>query len=88
MRPKQFQEYVISHLEDIVIEAREGGFFSIDEIDDLANNLKSIKVKDDIRSKVENWNMKDWGALMLAWVLVPFIVCALPFAWIWSQFKR
>ena len=54
MRPKQFQEYVISHLEDIVIEAREGGFFSIDEIEDLAKNLKSIKVKDDIRSKVEN----------------------------------
>lgn len=87
MQPRQFKKHVVRELDGIVLEAREGGFFSIDEIEDLASELKSIEIKDDIRSKIENWRLKDWGALCLAWFLVPLIVCLLPFAWLWGRFK-
>ena len=88
MNGKALKIYIVKQLKGIVYEAREGGYFSIDEIDDLANEILEMKINDDLKSKVEEYGFKDWSQLILAWFLVPFILIILPFAWLLGAFKR
>ena len=79
MKPKQEVARIQLELEGIVWEAREGGFFSIDDIEEIAKELKDINWSEGKDKKEPSWFL-GFGA----WFAIPFMVCLIPFAYLYS----
>lgn len=72
----------IEELDGIVWEAREQGFFSIDDVEDVSNKLKNYVEEFD--QPVNQKGKVLHGAV--AWFMIPIFVVLLPFAWLYSFF--
>lgn len=79
---KKFDEF-IEDLEGIVWEAREQGFFSIDDVEDVATRMKNYKLE--YLDQPEKSN-KDLLRGAVAWFMIPIFLILLPFAWLYSFF--
>ena len=79
---KKFDEF-IDDLEGIVWEAREQGFFSIDDVEDVATRMKNYKLEYLDQSEKPN---KDLLRGAVAWFMIPIFLILLPFAWLYSFF--
>lgn len=79
---KKFDEF-IEDLEGIVWEAREQGFFSIDDVEDVATRMKNYKLE--YLDQPEKSN-KDLLRGAVAWFMIPIFLLLLPFAWLYSFF--
>ena len=79
---KKFDEF-IDDLEGIVWEAREQGFFSIDDVEDVATRMKNYKLE--YLDQPEKSN-KDLLRGAVAWFMIPIFLILLPFAWLYSFF--
>lgn len=79
---KKFDEF-IDDLEGIVWEAREQGFFSIDDVEDVATRMKNYKLE--YLDQPEKPN-KDLLRGAVAWFMIPIFLILLPFAWLYSFF--
>ena len=79
---KKFDEF-IDDLEGIVWEAREQGFFSIDDVEDVATRMKNYKLEYLDQPEKPNKALLR-GAV--AWFMIPIFLILLPFAWLYSFF--
>tara|TARA_B100000579_G_C22840478_1_gene861184 strand:+ start:2320 stop:2607 length:288 start_codon:yes stop_codon:yes gene_type:complete len=87
-RKEELKDYVVDELKGIVEEAREGGFFSIDDIEELADDIERCElVGDSVAQKIKKYEKRDWLMLVAAWFLVPIIIIFLPFAWLYNKLK-
>lgn len=81
---------VVDELEGMIWEAENADFFSISDLQPLADRLKKLKwpkeyVPPTVSQKIKEYKTKDWLMLILAWFLVPLIFIALPFGWLYSK---
>ena len=83
MQPRDEVDRVILELEGIVWEAREAGFFSIDDVEEMARQLKGIDW-DSRCSCMCPKNHPSWLKGFGAWLAIPFFVILIPFGYLYS----